>query len=123
VSGTLTFVLGSLVSVLLVAAITVGTWAGLRTGKTAQTLANFRNAAESWQASAEAQAAEITQLKSQLNEALARIQVQDAKITVMQEMVTGAKALEALVGQMSQMRQEVLQEFRLTREMIVKGAG
>jgi gas vesicle protein len=116
VSGTLTFIVGTLVSVLLVAAITVGTWAGLRTGKTAQTLANFRNAAESWQASAEAQAAEITQLKTQLGEALARIATQDTKIAVMQEMVTGTNAMAAL-------RAEVLEEFRLTRELIAKGAG
>jgi hypothetical protein len=120
---------GSLLTVLLLTTLTIGTWAALRTGKTAQTLANYKGAAESAQALAESLQAqidnmqrehdlEVARMKLQLKANDERMHGQDLVIAELRDMITGAGLLDRLLDQQSTLRTEVLHEFQLTRQLI-----
>jgi hypothetical protein len=124
---------GGLLSVLLVAAVTVGSWAALRTGKTAQTIKDWRESAESAQSLAESLRGQLDDMRQQhdrevnvLRQQLAandeRMHGQDLVIAELRQLITGAAALDRLLEQQTALRAEVLSEFKLTRQLIT-GAG
>lgn len=64
---TVVTIFGILITILLSAAGVVGTWAALRVGKNAQTIKNYRSAADSWKERAEAQDAKITEQNEEIS--------------------------------------------------------
>jgi predicted RNase H-like nuclease (RuvC/YqgF family) len=59
-------VFGILITCLLTAAGGVGTWAALRVGRNAQTLRNYRDAADSWKEKSDSQDGKIRDQESEI---------------------------------------------------------
>lgn len=125
---------GGLLSVLLACALAVGTWAALRTGRTAQIVANYKGAAESAQALAESlqaemgrmknqHAAEVADLQQQLRANGERMHAQDLVMAELRDMITGASMLDRLTGQLGDMQATMLAEFQATRQLVAGTAG
>lgn len=114
IATTLT-VLGIIAAFLLSAAGLVGTWAALKTGRNAQTLKNYKDLAESYQAKSESQEGEIRDLKGENRELLSQVSELQGKMSVLQELVRSA--VESLASGTSG-NQEILDRLdKLTRSI------
>lgn len=115
-------ILGGIIVALIAVAGGVGTWAALRVGKNAQTLANFRTSAESWENLANSRKAEIDGLQEQLTQAMGTINSLQAKNVTLKELATGHPAVEKLTNDIgNSFRQLTAQMTRI--EKALKGAG
>lgn len=70
-----------------------------RVGKNGQTVSNYREAASAWETKARAQAEEITTLQEQLADAKHRLGELEARLQLLQDMVTGRAAVADLAAQ------------------------
>lgn len=109
--------LGGLLAALLILGTAVGTWAALRTGRQSQIIKNYRDAANSWREKSEAQEAEISQLRSELNESkrateqyqaisMARIADLETQVAVLQNIVTAREEFDYLNGQVKGLKDD-----------------
>lgn len=67
-----------------------------RTSRNTTTVAGYRDAAQAWEAKAKAQEGEIIDLRSSLAEANVKIDGQERRIQMLQDMVTSKALIEAL---------------------------
>jgi len=70
-----------------------------RTGRSAQTLVNYRDVASSWKDKAEAQDQTMARMQQQLDEKTSRIASLEAKVATLQDMVSGRVAVEQLTAE------------------------
>lgn len=73
----------------------------MRVGRNSQTVANYREAAASWEAKARAQEGQITQLQAADAAKKEQITELTAKVQLLQDMVTGKTAIEQLAAQVA----------------------
>lgn len=95
--------IGTIVGVLallLAAGGVVGT--SLRVGRNSQTVANYREAASSWEAKATAQAGQLDELQAAHEQAAQEVTELRAKVQILQDLVTGKTAIEQLSVQVTE---------------------
>lgn len=95
--------IGTIVGVLallLAAGGVVGT--SLRVGRNSQTVANYREAAHSWEAKASAQEGQIGELQAAHEQAAQEVTELRAKVQILQDLVTGKTAIEQLSVQVTE---------------------
>jgi hypothetical protein len=73
----------------------------LRIGRNTQTIANYREAATSWEAKAKAQEGQIEELQAADTAKATQITELTAKVQLLQDMVTGKTAIEQLAAQVA----------------------
>lgn len=112
--------LAGLIGLFIVVAGVLG--AAFRVSKNTQTVANYRESAQSWEAKANAQGVEITELKEQVKDLQAREAEKDTQIATMQEQIQGLRdllsnhavfeVLEARIGEVLSLAGETRADVR-----------
>jgi hypothetical protein len=90
----------AIIALLITAGGVVGT--SLRVGRNSQTVANYREAAASSEAKANAQKGQIEELQAAHELAVQEVTDLRAKVQVLQDMVTGKTAIEQLTVQVTE---------------------
>jgi len=95
--------IGTIVAVLALLG-TAGGMVGvsLRVGRQSQTVANYREAATSWEAKAKAQEGQIEELQAAAADAAQEVTELRAKVQILQDLVTGKTAIEQLTVQVTE---------------------
>jgi cell division protein FtsB len=101
-------VLVSLVAVILTCAVSVGGWAALRVAKNTQTVTNYKEAASAWETKSKAQDAEIHELKEENAKLQQRVSDLNGKVSVLQDLVTGAPLLADFDAKVTAKQDEML---------------
>lgn len=83
--------IAGLVGLFVVVAGVIG--AAFRVSRNTQTVANYRESAQAWEAKAKVQESEISDLKEQVGDLQAREAEKDVTIAAMQEQITGLRDL------------------------------
>lgn len=79
----------------------------MRVGRNSQTVANYREAAQSWEAKAKAQEGQLEELKEADAAKASQITELTAKVQLLQDMVTGKTAIEQLAAQVAETFQRI----------------
>lgn len=114
-SGTLLSLGIGLVAVLLTAAGIIGTWLALRVSRNTQVVTNYKAAADAWQARAVAQGDEIKGLQESLEETRHQNTELQAKVNVLQDLVTGRHAVDELSDKMDMGFERIAIQIRQLR--------
>lgn len=83
--------IGGLLGLLIVIAGVIG--AAFRVSRNTQTVANYRESAQAWEAKAKVQESEISDLKEQVSDLQARESEKDITIAAMKEQISGLRDL------------------------------
>lgn len=103
----------AVIGLLGTAAAVVG--GSFRVSRHTQVVANYRDAAQAWEAKASAQGNEITELRSELAEREKEIIELRSRVSILQDMVTGKSAIEQIIPEIHSVRDELKAAIREAR--------
>ena len=120
--------IAGLIGLLVVAAGVIG--AAFRVARNTQTVANYRESAQAWEAKAAVQADEIRELRSGVKDLQVREHEKDTKIVALQEQVAGLRdlltnraAFEVLDHRTAEMLAMVGETRKDIRELLAHGGS
>jgi hypothetical protein len=114
-TGTALSVLVAIVSLVVVCLGAIGGWAALRTARNVNTAKVYADAADAWKEKSEAQEQQINDLKSVCAEQAHQIEELQTHVRVLEGVVTGRSAIEALGADLVKWHGEILTEIQTNR--------
>jgi uncharacterized coiled-coil DUF342 family protein len=117
-ASTLIIVLIAVLGFLLTLGGIIGVWLAVRTAQNTQTVKNFREAASSWREKAEALASDLLTVQGEMAELQKQHKNLQAEHDVLKNVVTGKSAIESLGVQMTDAREAIILEVRLSKEAL-----
>jgi hypothetical protein len=103
----------AVIGLLGTAAAVVG--GSFRVSRNTQVVANYRDAAQAWEAKATAQETEMGELRSNLAAREKEIIELTSRVSILQDMVTGKNAVEQILPEIRSVRDELLTAIRQVR--------
>lgn len=125
--STIATTFGVVLAALLTAAGAIGIWAAFRVGRNAQTIANYRDALQSWKERSETQDVKIAEQEqeiSELKDSQHRLEAENAdlrgQMSVLRDAISGRQGFDQMIGKIAQQNELLVNRLDLQHKELLE---